>query len=177
MSIDWSKAPKDAQEYGVTNGYFYKKESGAWFYWRSELNKPWQECSMGQPLAEVRVQRPTKPQAPEWDGEGPTVGAECEYQPDPKFNEWCVGTFLAEINGEYFILIEASNQVDRMKAIPSRVRPTRAQAERAQAEKDRFELARDLLDDLSALDINLSGKTATALAISFMNRGWRKGDS
>ena len=58
----------------------------------------------------------------------------------------------------------------------STFRPLRTQAVR-NAERDRFELARDLLDDLSALDINVSGKTATALAVSFMNRGWRKGDS
>jgi hypothetical protein len=86
------------------------------------------------------------------------------------------GVFIGRVNDEDFV--DLGDRVDRMKAIDParRFRPIRTQAER-DAERDRFELARDLLDDLSALDINVSGKTATALAISFMNRGWRKGDS
>jgi hypothetical protein len=66
----------------------------------------------------------------EWDGEGlPPVGTECEYQPDPVFNEWCAGVFLAEIDGEYFILINGSHQVDRVASNPNQIRPIRSQAE------------------------------------------------
>lgn len=154
-------APKDAQEYGATNGYFYKEENGVWFYWKSDLNKPWQECSMGQPLAEDRVPRPTRPQAPEWDGNSApapgelatTSSGECQVLGwDARREQVAVQWHDGELG---VVAIGA-------------LKP------RAKEDQERFELARDLLDDLSALDINLSGKTATALAISFMNRGWRK---
>ena len=92
--IDWSKAPEDAQEYAPSNRYFYKQEDGAWFFWRPDLNKPWQECKMGEPLAEERIPRPTKQ---EWDGGLlPEVGVECEFiHPGITSEGWQVGTIKA----------------------------------------------------------------------------------
>lgn len=96
------------------------------------------------------------PAAPEWEGLVPAVGDECEYQPDPKWNEWCGGMFLAEIDGEYFILINGGNKVDRMRSIPSRIRPIRTPAERVRdsaidhafSKLSEFREARQVLGDL-----------------------------
>lgn len=114
IDVDWSEAPHDAQEYGESNGFFYKEEGGIWFYWKAELNKSWQECSMGQPLAEDRIPRPKAPEA-EWVDGLPPVGCECEYRPDPKIHDgWQLCVYLAHYDREHFVLVSESGEVDRM---------------------------------------------------------------
>lgn len=108
--------------------------------------------------------RPTKPQAPEWDGESAPAPGELATTSSGE----CQG--LGWDAQREQVAVQWHDGELGVVAIGA-LKP------RAKEDQERFELARDLLDDLSALDINVSGKTATALAISFMNRGWRKGDS
>ena len=80
------------------------------------------------------IKRPTKPAAPEWDGEGlPPVGCECEYRPDPKHDFWDKCAYLAHFDGEHFVIVLEAGDVDRMSdrvSAHQRFRPIRTQAER-----------------------------------------------
>ena len=136
------------------------------------------EDTMGGWFANAMMARhdfDAKPEPKEWSGEGlPPVG--CEVEMSLGFH--CgIQAKITYMGDGVFCYRNLRNGGEYTGAVSdSTFRPLRTQAVR-NAERDRFELARDLLDDLSALDINVSGKTATALAVSFMNRGWRKGDS
>lgn len=140
----------------------------------SERRMLWEDA--GHAATGKLFARPAKPEPKGWDGEGlPPVGCECEVKAWAA--SWFGCTVLAH-DGQIAVCRMGDDYPNGSYEgfVDVEFRPLRTQAER-DAERDRFELARDLLDDLSALDINVSGKTATALAVSFMNRGWRKGDS
>lgn len=118
---------------------------------------------------------PTKPAAPEWDGEGlPPVGCECEYQLR-KAGPW----FRCEMISHNRMVIRcphlASDSDSGLQVVDDlRVmfRPIRTQAER-----DRDDLISEIKADLDALDVDHSKNLAMGLAIGMINRGWRKGDS
>lgn len=117
--------------------------------------------------------RPAVQESKQWDGSGPLPGfrelAEVSYT--PQLGRWWPNAQLIALHDGMAVFIREGKRKPLVRELSDvQFRPNRTQAER-----ERDELARDLLDDLSTLNINVSGKTATALAINFMNRGWRKG--
>jgi hypothetical protein len=121
----------------------------------------------------------------EWDGEGlPPVGTECELacSVQVSFEDKAIVTYVpegtrVEINGSanfghnevrvFSSAIDGAWFVGFHKEFA--FRPIRSHAER-----ERDDLARALLDDLDALELNISGRTATRIADGIIAAGWCK---
>lgn len=131
QEIDWSTAPEGATHYSTFTGISYpwlKASDEGYFYWAGR----WTEYFGQEPedLVHFResIKRPVSPS----DNWTPNPGDECEYRPDPDLDVWVKCTFLANVNGEYFVdtlangFIDAG--VDRMKAkFTGRFRPIKSE--------------------------------------------------
>ncbi|HBN9854789.1 hypothetical protein [Pseudomonas aeruginosa] len=84
MSIDWSKAPKDATHWEPNGTEFgegwMKKVGNQWFYWGEGDNKWFHGKLSCNVSAEREATFEPRPQDP-WNGQGlPPVGTVCEYR-------------------------------------------------------------------------------------------------
>lgn len=114
------------------------------------------------------IPRPTKPKATEWDGEGyPPVGHQCEIWLSPEAG---YVPFVPDYYGKRFVV----GRINEGREVARRLCKAKFRPLRTQRQIETEDLARDLLDDLDPLGVNLSGNTAMAIAVSLMNRGWHK---
>lgn len=105
----------------------------------------------------------------EWDGEGyPPIGHQCEIWLSPEAG---YVPFVPDYYGKRFVV----GRANQGREIARRLCKAKFRPARTQRQIETEDLARDLLDDPDPLGVNLSGNTATAIAVSLMNRGWCKG--
>lgn len=108
----------------------------------------------------------TKPESQEWADGLPPVGTECERH----IGQDVYRVTVVGYHEDAVVVYQHDASPDYTDVQPGYLRPLKTDAER-----ERDEFARAILDDLDAIGINLSGDMAMAVAIGFMNRGWRKG--
>jgi hypothetical protein len=115
----------------------------------------------------------------EWDCEGlPFVGTKCEFRIGGGLAEWHLCTVRYILNGDEDPDADGWRAVvwcphldkDQIAYLPR----FQFRSIRSQAERDSEELALVLIDDLNALELNISGRTATRIADGIIAAGWCK---
>ncbi|WP_428398266.1 hypothetical protein [Marinobacter salarius] len=156
----------------------WKISPGSWPYWMLErMHRETGRMSYDNPVKGMirdlwsQVSRSDRSAAPEWDGEGlPPVGQKCRaYSGLRRGSRWVEGRVIWHREDNDLDAVFMSDDDPKNIFWASEFKPVATSEQ-----QDTEELAIALLDDLDALGVSLTGKTATALAIGVKNRGWRK---
>lgn len=158
---DWDRALEYLLRMWEKNGVEDAKK-GAW-YVNKLIGKL--ESSAERALCPAETSRPD---SQEWVDGLPPVGTECERH----IGQDVYRVTVVGYHEDAVVVYQHDVSPDYTDVQPGYLRPIKTDAER-----ERDEFARAILDDLDAIGINLSGDMAMAVAIGFMNRGWRKADA
>ena len=158
-------APDDATHCAVHDPgktWFKFGEDGSPMMWHMRFSE-WREGLCKESRLVDLIPRLAKADELEWNGTGrPPVGSAVVF-PTGR------GVVRLEPDANNVLIVESDQGEYR------RVSASVCEAVGTLEETSANLLARDLLDDLDAVGVNIGGGTAVAIAISLMNRGWVKG--